>query len=117
MMNNNVWIKVAGLSGASAVLLGAVGAHALMKSDDRMKETWKTASQYHLIHSVMLGISAVNFVGKKRTYTCALFGSGMLLFCGACYGIVLMDSRKPLAHFAPFGGILMTFGWLAFGLL
>mmetsp|Transcript_420 Transcript_420/g.463 ORF Transcript_420/g.463 Transcript_420/m.463 type:complete len:116 (+) Transcript_420:14-361(+) len=114
---SNIWVKVAGLSGASAVLLGAVGAHALLKSDENMKETWKTAAQYHLIHTVALGVSALHFTGRKRTYVCALFASGMLFFSGACYGIVLMNQRKPLNQLAPVGGILMTCGWLAFALL
>lgn len=116
-MNSNVWVKIAGLSGASAVLLGAVGAHALLKSDENMKETWKTASQYHLIHTVALAISALHFTGRKRTYVCALFTSGMLFFSGACYGIVLLNQRKPLNYLAPVGGLLMTFGWVAFALL
>ncbi len=114
---SNLWVKVAGVSGASAVLLGAVGAHALLKHDDNMKDIWKTAAHYHLIHSVALGMSALYFTGRKRTYVCALFTCGILLFSGSCYGIVLMNQKKPLSHFAPFGGILMTCGWLAFAFL
>ena len=116
-MNNNIWVKVAGISGASAVLLGAYGAHALLKKDEHMRDTWKTASQYHLIHTVALAACAMHLSGKKRSYVCSLFTSGMVLFCGACYGIVLMNQRKPLNYFAPFGGILMTCGWLAFALM
>jgi uncharacterized membrane protein YgdD (TMEM256/DUF423 family) len=42
------FLKATGLSGALAVALGAVGAHALTKMPDAMKETWKVGSQYHL---------------------------------------------------------------------
>ena len=33
----NIWLRVTGLSGAAAVALGAIGAHALMKKSDSMK--------------------------------------------------------------------------------
>lgn len=114
---SNVWIKVAGISGAIAVTVGALGAHALVKKEDSMKEIWKTASQYHFIHTLALGLSAQYFVGKKRTYVCGLFTAGMVLFCGACYGIVILNQKKPLNYAAPFGGTFMILGWLAFAFM
>jgi uncharacterized membrane protein YgdD (TMEM256/DUF423 family) len=116
-MATNIWVRVAGLSGASAVLLGAIGAHALVKSDDSMKEIWKTAAHYHLIHSVALAASAFHLTGKKRNYVCGLFTTGILLFSGACYGIVLMNQKKPLNQLAPFGGTLLTLGWVVMALM
>ena len=38
----NIWTKIAGLSGASAIALGAIGAHAITKRSDAMKEVWRT---------------------------------------------------------------------------
>ena len=116
-MTTNIWVRVAGVSGALAVTLGAIGAHALVKKDDSMKEIWKTASLYHFTHTLALGISAHHFVGKKRTYVCGLFTVGMVLFSGACYGIVILNQKKPLNYAAPFGGVFMIFGWLAFAFM
>lgn len=36
-----MWLKFGAISGASAVALGAIGAHAILKKDDYMKDTWK----------------------------------------------------------------------------
>jgi uncharacterized membrane protein YgdD (TMEM256/DUF423 family) len=108
---------MAGISGASAVLLGAVGAHALVNSSDSMKDIWKTAAHYHLIHSVALASCALHLTGKKRNWVCGLYTVGMICFSGACYGIVLMDQKKPLSHVAPVGGILLTLGWVALAVM
>ena len=47
------------MSGALAVMLGAVGAHGLRKhvSSEKLLKTWETAAHYHLIHSVGTRIS------------------------------------------------------------
>ena len=45
---SSFFLKATGISGALAVTLGAVGAHALTKTPEAMKETWKVGSQYHL---------------------------------------------------------------------
>lgn len=113
----NAWITVAGLSGFTAVLLGALGSHAIANRDQSMKETWRIASQYHFIHTLALAYSANAFIGKKRTYTCSLFTAGMLFFSGACYAIVILNERKPVSYLAPIGGFLMMGGWAAMALL
>jgi uncharacterized membrane protein YgdD (TMEM256/DUF423 family) len=117
MPHPNIWIKAAGISGASAVLLGALGAHAFKGQTDAMRDTWKVASSYHFVHTLALGLSALHFTGKKRTYVCGLFTVGMLLFSGACYTVVIMNQRKPFTYFAPIGGILLMAGWTGFALL
>jgi len=44
-MATNVWIRVAGVMGASAVAMGAIGAHAISKSPDNMKDVWKVTDK------------------------------------------------------------------------
>lgn len=116
-MASNNWVKLTGLMGASAVALGAYGAHGLRAQSESMKEVWKTASMYHLIHTVALGISAVGLSGKKRNVVCTLLATGTLLFSGSCYTVALMDQRKPYSYPAPVGGTLLIAGWLAFGFM
>ena len=111
------WIRVAGLSGAAAVTLGAIGAHAFKNQPESMRETWKIASQYHFIHTLALTAAAFHLAGKKRTYACTLFSLGMLFFSGACYTIVIMDQKKPFNYLAPVGGTMLIGGWLALALL
>lgn len=114
---SNGWLKVAGVMGASAVALGAIGAHAFKGNPDAMRETWKIASNYHFLHTLALGMSAMTLHGRKRNVVCWLFFGGTVLFSGACYTIVLMNEKKPFAHIAPVGGVLFMAGWLAFGFM
>lgn len=116
-MASNVWITVAGLSGATAVALGAIGSHAFKHQSEHMKDTWRIATNYHFIHTLALAISALHFTGRKRTVVCGFFSAGIAVFCGSLYAIVLADSRSPFAHVAPFGGMSFIAGWLAFALL
>uniref|UniRef100_A0A7S0XFG7 DUF423 domain-containing protein n=1 Tax=Chromulina nebulosa TaxID=96789 RepID=A0A7S0XFG7_9STRA len=111
------WLRVSGLCGASAVALGAIGAHAIINKSEHMKDTWKTGSYYHLVHSVVLLIAATNLHGRKKSIVCSLFLSGVIIFCGSLYTVVLMDQRRPYSYPAPVGGLLLIGGWLAIGLL
>jgi len=141
--NHNSWLKIAGVSGASAVLLGAIGslymlsinfllcyisnciytigAHALKSHSEVMKDTWKTASSYHFLHTLILTVVATSSSSVlspyKKNVVCMLFSSGMLLFCGSLYVVVYMNERKPYSYPAPFGGIILTAGWLAMAFL
>ena len=93
--NRNTWQLLTGLSGASAVALGAIGAHALLKKPEAMRETWKTASLYHLVHTVALGLCSEFTFGRKKTICCSLFFTGIVLFSGSCYMVVIMETRQP----------------------
>eukprot|EP00428_Durinskia_dybowskii_P076387 CAMPEP_0170399648 /NCGR_PEP_ID=MMETSP0117_2-20130122/24072_1 /TAXON_ID=400756 /ORGANISM="Durinskia baltica, Strain CSIRO CS-38" /LENGTH=115 /DNA_ID=CAMNT_0010656335 /DNA_START=54 /DNA_END=401 /DNA_ORIENTATION=+ len=111
------WMQVSGVLGLTAVVLGAYGAHAMKDSSDSMRETWRTASNYHFIHTMALVVSSTTFHGKKRNIVSSLFASGILVFCGSCYLVAFMNERKPYAQFAPIGGFLLMGGWVAFGFL
>jgi len=102
-MNSNIWIKVTGLSGAAAVALGAIGAHAILKKDDYMKDTWRTANFYHFINTVALGLTSFHCTGRKRAIVGGLLLTGIVLFSGSLYTIVIMNDRKPFASIAPYG--------------
>ena len=111
------WIKVTGISGAAAVALGAIGAHAILKKDDYMKDTWRTANFYHFIHTCALGFTAFHFTGRKRVIVGSLLLTGIVLFSGSLYTIVIMNDRKPFASIAPYGGMSFIAAWIAFGFL
>lgn len=51
------WLRVAGLSGASAVILGTYGAHAFHPETDHYLTTFETANKYHFIHSLLIGLA------------------------------------------------------------
>lgn len=117
MLSPQTWMRVAGVSGALAVTLGAIGSHAIVPKSDNMKDIWKTASFYHFIHTLALGMGAMHFTGRKRDIVCGLFTFGMILFSGSCYAIVYLDEKKPLSSLTPIGGTMLIAGWGAIALL
>lgn len=108
-----IWLTVAALLGAAAVIAGALGSHAL---DLVAPEHYARATQYHLIHA--LGLLAVSALGAARGFDPALhlaavlFVAGIMLFCGRLYGLGLGAPVLP-GIAAPIGGVLLILGWLA----
>uniref|UniRef100_UPI00398F4ECF transmembrane protein 256 n=1 Tax=Pristiophorus japonicus TaxID=55135 RepID=UPI00398F4ECF len=106
--------RVAGLSGALAVGLGAYGAHGFRRSDrdDYLKELFQTANTYHYLHSLaLLGVPHC----RKPLLAGSLLTSGMAMFCGSLYYQALTGDPR-LAKAAPLGGTLLIVGWAAMAL-
>lgn len=127
MSRDTLWKLGAGSAGL-AVALGAFGAHGLQKrvSSTNLLEIWKTASQYHLAHSIGMIIAAGangggDVVGKPggglavAPLAAKFMGVGVVLFSGSLYGYVLTEQRK-LAAVAPVGGLAFIAGWIALAL-
>ncbi len=106
---------IAALFGFAAVALGAFGAHALRGTLSSLGtfETWTTGSTYHLAHAVVLTIIALAYPGARISFW--LFVAGIGLFCGSLY-VYAVTGLKPIAMFAPVGGICLLAGWLALAL-
>ncbi|TMW59538.1 hypothetical protein Poli38472_004607 [Pythium oligandrum] len=105
------WWKLGAVSGATAVALGAFGAHGLQTrvKDPKMLKNWETAAHYHLIHSVVLLAAPLS---KRPGLTGGLITTGTLLFSGSLYTMVLTNERK-LGMITPIGGVAIIAGWLA----
>ena len=88
-MRRNILGATAAFSGAIAVILGALAAHAL---NDQLNEagnlgSWKTAVLYHLTHSLLaLVLAQAGF--RKIAWTML---AGILLFSGSIYFLCLLD--------------------------
>lgn len=106
------WICFSGCIGAAGVGLGAFGAHALRASLEAhgMMAVWQTASQYHLLHSVVLLALSLSPAGPRLTRS--FFAAGLLLFCGSLYLLALTQIRW-LGAITPLGGSLLILGWLS----
>ena len=110
-----IWMVIAAIYGAVAVIAGAFGAHGLKASltADQLS-AWNTATLYHLLHSVALlalGLYAAT-TGRSVALPATLFAAGVLLFSGSIYGLVL-TSQRWLGPITPIGGVLMIAAWLA----
>ncbi|WP_040672924.1 DUF423 domain-containing protein [Rhodanobacter spathiphylli] len=104
-----------GTAGASAVLLGAFGAHALRGVlDGRGMELWHTAVNYHAWHALALVMTAA--LGRGRSGRTALFafGTGIVLFSGSLYALAL-GAPRWVGIITPLGGLAFVLGWLALG--
>ncbi|XP_058825445.1 transmembrane protein 256-like [Topomyia yanbarensis] len=107
-------LKLAGLSGAVAVMLGAYGAHhkfnSFVEKERDPKAIFEMTNRYHIIHSLALLAAPL---ARKPVLTAILFSAGMALFCGTCYYISFTNDRR-VAKLTPVGGFLLIFGWLSF---
>ncbi|XP_069775930.1 transmembrane protein 256 [Narcine bancroftii] len=113
-MAAGVFGRVAGLSGALAVGLGAYGAHGYRRSDrdDYLKELFETANKYHFLHSLaLLGVPHC----RKPLLAGTLLTSGMVMFCGSLY-FQAITGDPTLTKAAPYGGTMLIVGWAAMAL-
>lgn len=110
-----MWIAIAAASGGLAVLLGAFGAHGLAsRVGGESLEAWRTATYYHLLHSVAL-LALASYAGssgRSITLPAAAWTLDMVLFCGSLYGLVLTGQRW-LGPITPLGGLCLILGWFA----
>lgn len=118
MMRAAVTPRVAvlvGVTGASAVLLGAFGAHALRGVlDARGSELWHTAVDYHVWHALALAVAAGLGQGRSRRLAMFAFAVGIVLFSGSLYALAL-GAPRWVGIITPFGGLAFVVGWLALG--
>ncbi len=113
------WLAVAGaIYGFSAVILAALGAHAIPFEDSNAMRLWDTAVEIHLVHAVaMLAIAALCIHLESTHIASSGFGLaiGTLFFSGSLYfraaGIDVLPSQL-----APIGGMILiaAWAWLAF---
>ncbi|WP_108471126.1 DUF423 domain-containing protein [Rhodanobacter thiooxydans] len=104
-----------GLAGASAVLLGAFGAHALRGVlDARGSELWRTAVDYHVWHALALAVAAGLGRGRSGRVAMGAFAAGIVLFSGSLYALAL-GAPRWVGIITPFGGLAFVIGWLALG--
>jgi uncharacterized membrane protein YgdD (TMEM256/DUF423 family) len=114
--------KIAGFSGAVAVMLGALGAHALkgLLSPDLLA-SFETGVRYHLMHSILLLVLAIMVKSEmlnthRLVLASNLLIAGMLLFSGSIYllstrHLMNADFLKILGPITPIGGILLISSW------
>ena len=74
--------------------------------------TWRTAVEYQMFHSIALLAIAVNAREQTRwRWSLRLWTSGILLFSGSLYALVLSGIRG-LGMVTPVGGVCLIAGWL-----
>jgi len=115
--NRPRWPGVAaGIAGASAVVLGALGAHALQSGlAEPMLEVWQTAVRFQFWHTLALVACALPARRSHAAYLAAtLFSLGIVLFCGSLYALAL-GAPRPVGVVTPLGGLCFIVAWIALG--
>jgi len=108
-------LLIAALSGFIAVSIGAFGAHAwkVLLIENEGVDMFKTASQYHFIHTLALlamVILSLKITSKYLQYASYAFALGIILFSGSLYLMALLQWTF-LGPVTPIGGLLLLAGW------
>jgi uncharacterized membrane protein YgdD (TMEM256/DUF423 family) len=102
------------LLGASGVMLGAFGAHALRSAlTPQAAGWWQTGVQYQMWHALALLLTAA--LPLRRVKLASLcFGLGALIFSGSLY-LMALGLPRWLGAVTPIGGLALIAGWLVLG--
>jgi uncharacterized membrane protein YgdD (TMEM256/DUF423 family) len=114
-LKNNLFIRLACIFAATAVIFGAFGAHALKNvlSESSLK-SFQTGVQYQMYHAFALfgtGILQQFVDNRALKWSGYLFTTGILCFSGSLYIMTLFGLRW-LGPITPIGGIFFIMGWL-----
>jgi uncharacterized membrane protein YgdD (TMEM256/DUF423 family) len=111
--NSDGWLV--GIAGASAVVFGAFGAHALRDVlSASQHELWHTAVEYHFWHALALALAVWCRPGRASRVATILFAVGIVLFSGSLYALALGAPRWT-GIVTPVGGVAFIAGWIALG--
>ncbi|HEX5305168.1 MAG TPA: DUF423 domain-containing protein [Dyella sp.] len=104
------------LAGASGVLLGAFGAHALRaRLDGAAMGWWQTAVQYQLWHALALALAVHAGRGRAGRVATMAFAIGIVVFSGSLYAMAL-GAPRWFGAITPLGGVAFVVGWIALAL-
>ncbi|KAI0505677.1 DUF423-domain-containing protein [Xylaria bambusicola] len=113
-VKKNMYWTLGCIYGATAVGLGAFGAHGLKKvvTDPAKIASFTTAAHYQLIHSVALLVATR--AAPENKLAAGLLTAGMTMFSGSIYALVLDPARfRFLGPVTPLGGLCLIGGWAA----
>ncbi len=103
-------LMIAALDMALAILLGAIGAHALAgRLSAQALSWWHTASDYQIYQA--LGLMALSTHSRIGTAPMIMLLLGSLAFSGSLYALAL-GGPYLLVWVTPVGGLSMLAGWL-----
>ena len=105
---------IAALYGLLAVMLAALGAHALPVDNPEAQNLWATALQMHMFHTVALLAIAALAASRESVLiprSGLLMAAGVFLFSGSLYLRAIGFEFLP-GPLTPFGGVLLMLSWV-----
>jgi uncharacterized membrane protein YgdD (TMEM256/DUF423 family) len=114
---NRFFLKASVLFAATAMMLGAFGAHGLKTLiSEQSLITFETGVRYQFYHAFALMVSALlykEYHQKRIVLACKAFTFGIFLFSGSLYLLAILGSHYNfLGIITPFGGLSFIVGWL-----
>lgn len=103
----------AAIYGLLAVILAALGSHAIDFAGTEKKDLWSVALQIHFFHAAsLLGIAALaqKSASVLLRWSGILLAAGAFLFSGSLYLRAASIELFP-PSVAPLGGMLLIAGW------
>lgn len=115
-----------GILGATAVALGALGAHALKNqlpggliTQDQLNgfDTAVKYQMYHTLGMLLIVLLQQHISSKYFVWAYRLFFMGIILFSGSLYllctrGLIGVEGLRLLGPVTPLGGLCFVAGWL-----
>lgn len=107
-----IWLVIGAICGLLAVIMGAIGAHALQDMEPRALGGFKTAAQFHMYHAlaIMLAALVTRFSPVWATRAAWTFLAGIILFSGSLY-LWAFTGLHVLGFTTPLGGLAFMIGW------
>lgn len=113
------YLLIASISGATAVTMGALGAHKLATIIDTYSlQVFNKAVFYQFIHTLLLIIIVMfNSSSKYLLYSARFIVAGIILFSGSLYLLSLKSFFNSsiisiLGPLTPVGGLCFILSWL-----
>ena len=99
--------------GASGIILGAIGSHALKGYSEEMLKFFQIGNKYQIYHALfllVLGLLERRYPG--RLMNLSIFGTiaGTVLFSGSLYLLALANIK--ISMITPIGGMLLISAWI-----
>lgn len=112
-----IFIQLAAIFGALAVMIGAFGAHGLKERiAPELMTVYQTGVQYHFYH--VAALLAVGMLALQSPPSSWLnisgwaFVTGILIFSGSLY-VLAISGIRWLGAVTPIGGVAFIVGWIA----
>jgi uncharacterized membrane protein YgdD (TMEM256/DUF423 family) len=99
--------------GATGIILGAVGSHALKEHLAGALETFQIGNRYQIYHALfllILGLLQSKYPGKLMNLSIYNTIGGIVLFSGSLYLFTL--TKIKVGMITPIGGLLLISAWI-----
>lgn len=117
-----LWIIIGALLLSIAIIFGAFGSHFLKtRFSENDIEIFEIGVRYHTYQALgllILGVMGFNINNDLIVLPAMIITTGLIIFSGSLYLLVLLNIRW-LGAVTPIGGMFLIFGWalLAFNLI